>query len=379
MKPLGLYVHIPFCPQLCPYCAFASLTGQEHLHGRYARAVCADLDRTLDKGDKKRLVSVFFGGGTPSLVDPQWIGLVLAKAATLASLSADAEVTLEANPGTADAERFAALRALGCNRLSIGVQAFNDCDLKILGRVHSAAEAEQAVDLGRRAGFDNISLDLIWAVPGSPLNRWHATVERALALEPDHISAYALTIEEGTVFAQRQQQGRLSPVAEDGQAELFEWTAQRLIAAGFEHYEVSNFARPGRRSRHNWGYWTGAEYLGVGLSAHSYIDGRRSWRTRGLMDYIEAVEAGGEVEDGHEEIDAETARRERVWLGLRTDVGVRLDTDERRVLQGSERFRALIEADLAGWQEDHLRLTGKGFLVADALGVELTDMLERGL
>ena len=379
MKAWGLYVHIPFCPQLCPYCAFASLTGQEHLHGRYARALCGDLAGALEGTKKGPLASVFFGGGTPSLVDPKWIGQVLAKTASLVPMEPEIEVSLEANPGTVDADKFAALRDLGCNRLSIGAQAFNDCDLKILGRVHSAAEAERAVALARRAGFDNINLDLIWAVPGAPPRRWQETLERALDLEPEHISAYALTIEEGTVFAQRAAQGRLRPVPEDEQAALFEWTAQRLVKAGFEHYEVSNFARPGRRSRHNWGYWTGVEYLGVGLSAHSFVDGRRAWRQRGLMDYIEAVEQGRAVEQGHEDIDAETARRERVWLGLRTDAGVRLNPEERQVLRRAERFQALVEAGWAEWAGDCLRLTGKGFLLADALGLELTDILERGL
>ena len=376
MTAFGLYVHIPFCPQLCPYCAFASLQGKEEFYERYVAAVCRELDRCRHLEGRKPLGTVFFGGGTPSMLEPGHLRRILEAATVRLGLAVDAEITIEVNPGTTDYTKFSTFRALGFNRLSIGVQSFTDQSLRALGRVHSAREAEEAYAVARKAGFDNVNLDLISSIPDMPPEHWRHSLERALELAPEHISTYALTIEEGTLFAERQRQGRLQPVSEEEDTWAYEWAMKRLRGAGYEHYEVSNFALPGRRSRHNWGYWSGAEYLGVGLSAHSFLNARRSWNARDLLEYIEAVEAGRSPCAGAEEIDAATARRERVWMGLRTQEGVLIEPGERLALEREERFRGLQEAGYVEFEGIHLRLAGKGFMVADALGVELMDLLE---
>jgi oxygen-independent coproporphyrinogen-3 oxidase len=291
-------------------------------------------------------------------------------------IAPEAEITLEANPTTADAQKFSALRASGINRLSLGVQSFNDSDLKILGRRHSAADAEAAYRTARQAGFSNVNLDVIFSIPGTPRQHWQATVHTLLALAPEHISTYALTIEEGTRFARRQHQGRLTSVSEEDDAWAYAWVMETLTAAGYEHYEVSNFARPGFRSRHNWGYWHEADYLGVGLSAHSLLDGQRYWNRRALLAYLTAVEAGGTPCEGTERLDAGAARHERLWLQLRTCDGARLQPAELQTLLSAPRFQAMLEAGLVHLRALHLRLTPPGFLLADAIGVEVLTILE---
>lgn len=368
----GLYIHIPFCPQVCPYCSFAVTTARPRLHQRYVDAVCAELAARCPAGPGGPLDTVYFGGGTPTLLDPSLLGRVLAQIRACYGIAAGAEITVEANPEGADTARFAALRELGFNRLSLGVQSFADQSLRLLGRRHSPAQAEAACAAARRAGFGNLNLDLIFAVPGAPLGDWDHSLERALALGPDHLSTYALTIEEGTPFAKRERQGHLAPLAEEEQAQAYEGAAALLEEAGFEHYEVSNFARPGCRSRHNWGYWQGGQYLGVGLAAHSLLGGRRSWNQRRLKDYLQAVEAGRSPEAGGEVLDPVAARAEAMWLGLRTSAGAVLPPE----VAGRERFRALVAAGFLERHGERVGLTRRGFVLADALSVELMELIE---
>ncbi|MGY8827558.1 MAG: radical SAM family heme chaperone HemW [Candidatus Latescibacterota bacterium] len=372
----GLYVHIPFCPQICPYCAFASLRGEDHMHERYIDAVCREIETNVSLRAEAPLRTVFFGGGTPSQVDPSLLGRVLEAIEQTFTIAVDAEITVEANPGTVDCKKFAHLLQIGVNRLSLGVQSFDDATLKCLGRVHGAAEAERAYFSARAAGFDNTSIDLIFSVPGVTEETWRASVEKAVELAPEHISAYALSIEEGTLFARRHSEGRLIPLGEEEDAQQYEWTRARLLRAGYEQYEVSNYSRPGLYSRHNWSYWSGAEYLGVGLSAHSYVGGRRFWNTRELYEYVECIEAGLSCEDGREEIDEITAQRERYWLGLRTYRGVELLAVEAAILAASERFSQLVEAGHLYIAAGRLLLEPAALVLADALAVEVTDILE---
>ena len=287
---LGLYIHVPFCPQRCPYCAFATVVGQENRHGLYAEAICREIESWAHLSGP--VETVFLGGGTPSQIEPALIGQMLEAAHRHLGLHPAAEIAVEVNPETVDREKFARLKGLGFNRISIGAQAFRDVDLRHLGRQHSAADVERAYAAARAVGFANVSLDLIANVPRGSEADWHFSVERAIALAPEHLSVYSLTIEEGTIFAQRQRQGLLKPVADDWQARTLEWTDARLLAAGYEHYEVSNYAQLGYRSRHNWGYWTGVPYLGVGLGAHSFISGKRFWNTRDLNAYLDAMDQG---------------------------------------------------------------------------------------
>ena len=373
---LGLYIHVPFCPQRCPYCAFATVVGQEDRHGLYAEAICREIESWAHLPGP--VETVFLGGGTPSQVEPALIGQMLEAAQRHLGLHLDAEIAVEANPGTVDRDKFARLKALGCNRISIGAQAFRDADLRHLGRQHNAADVERAYAAARAADFANVSLDLVANVPGVSEADWHFSVERAIALAPEHLSVYSLTIEEGTIFAQRQRQGLLKPVADDWQARTLEWTDARLVTAGYEHYEVSNYARLGYRSRHNWGYWTGVPYLGVGLGAHSFIDGKRFWNTRDLNAYLDAMYQGQSPCAGEETISPDAARRERLWLGLRTIEGVKLTAEEVGHLQGSRRFADLEKVGYAVLESQRLRLTRAGFLLADALSLELDRVVEEG-
>jgi oxygen-independent coproporphyrinogen III oxidase len=378
MTVSGLYVHIPFCRQRCPYCAFVSVPGRQELHDRYVDAVCRELRAARTLAIRGPLATVFFGGGTPSVLRPGQLGRILETADAELGVEARAEITIEANPGTVDQAGFDELRAVGFNRLSLGVQSLVDADLRRLGRLHGAAQAENAYWLARRSGFENVNLDLIFSIPGGAADNWRSTLERAVALGPEHLSTYALAVEDGTPLAGLVGQGSVEPVDEDEDARTYEWTIERLTGAGYEHYEVSNFARPGYRSRHNWGYWTGARYLGVGTAAHSLIGNRRSWNTSDLEVYIQALEAGRSPGEGEEEIDPLTAARERVWMGLRTDQGVVLDEAERRLVERPGRFGDLLAAGFLEFSGDRLRLTRSGFPLADALGIEIVEILESG-
>ena len=373
---LGLYIHVPFCPQRCPYCAFATVVGQEDRHGLYAEAICREIESWGHLSGP--VETVFLGGGTPSQVASVLLGQTLEAAQRHLGLHANAEVSIEVNPGTVDREKFAALKALGFNRISIGAQAFGDADLRHLGRQHSAADVERAYAAARAAGFANVSLDLVANVPGVSEANWHFSVERAISLAPEHLSVYSLTIEEGTIFAQRQRQGSLKPVADDRQARTLEWTDAQLVAAGYEHYEVSNYARLGYRSRHNWGYWTGVPYLGVGLGAHSFIDGKRFWNTQDINAYLDAMYQGRSPCAGEETIAPDTARRERLWLGLRTIEGVELTEEEVGRMQSSKRFEDLEKVGSVVLESQRLRLTRAGFLLADALSLDLDRIVEEG-
>ena len=375
----GLYVHIPFCPQHCPYCAFAVVTGHRHLYDRYVEAVCTEIRQWRHLAERGPLDTIFFGGGTPSMLEPSQLQRICEAAQHTLGLTPEAEISLEANPHAADGAKFAAFRRVGINRLSIGVQSFNDIDLNILGRLHTAAEARAACHAAQKAGFDNLSLDLMFSLPGAPRAHWQGTVHEALRFQPAHLSTYSLTIEEGTRFAQRYHQGRLQPVSEDDDAWAYGWTMETLTAAGYEHYEVSNFARPGRRSRHNWGYWHGAAYLGVGLSAHSFLDVTRWWNTRDMRRYLVAVESGRSPCDGSEVVDSAMARRERMAVQLRTCDGVQLAPHELQVLQAAETFHAMLEDGLMRLEASRLSLTATGLQVADTIGVEVVTILERKL
>ena len=302
---LGLYIHVPFCPQRCPYCAFATVVGQAEHHGLYAEAICREIESWAHLSGP--VETVFLGGGTPSQVAPVFIGQMLEAAQRHLGLHPDAEISIEVNPGTVDRDKFARLKALGFNRISIGAQAFRDTDLRHLGRQHSAADVERAYAAARAAGFANVSLDLVANVPGASEADWHFSVERAIALAPEHLSVYSLTIEEGTIFAQRQRQGLLEPVVDDRQAHTLEWTDAQLVAAGYEHYEISNYARRGYRSRHNWGYWDRYFLLRCWSWGRIALSVRkRFWNTRDLNAYLDAmaprpvaVFRGGDHRPGH--------------------------------------------------------------------------------
>ncbi len=370
---LGLYVHIPFCASRCPYCDFAFVVGRGRLSERYADAVAREVRERVARefSGRVRFNTVFFGGGTPTAVAASEIGRILDAVASVAGWAENAEITVEANPGTVDAGKFRDLRRLGVNRLSLGVQSFDDAELRLLGRTHTSAEALRACDAARGAGFENVSLDLIFALPGQTETAWQAHLDRAVALAPEHISTYNLTVEPGTEFGGRLRRGRLTPLPEETQAAMYGAAIDRLTDAGYLHYEISNFARPGLCSRHNLGYWDGSDYLGVGMSAHSFIAGRRTWNVRGLTRYLERIEREGVAVAGQETLSPSERRTEAVLLGLRR---VREGVPIGRILDhrgGRRRIHRLISDDLLERIGGRARLTRKGLMVADAVAVEL--------
>ncbi|RLJ68424.1 radical SAM family heme chaperone HemW [Sulfurisoma sediminicola] len=284
--PRSLYVHFPWCVRKCPYCDFNSHEARGGIpEDDYLAALIADLDATLPLLDERSFVSVFFGGGTPSLMAPETVATLLAACGQRGLLPDDAEITLEANPGTVEAAKFAGFRAAGVNRLSLGIQSFDDTRLKALGRIHSAAEARRAAELAL-SHFANVNLDLMYALPQQTLEDAKRDIEAAIALGPSHISAYHLTLEPNTPFHHAP-----PPLPDDDlAADMQELVEERLAAAGYEHYETSAFARPGMRCRHNLNYWEFGDYLGIGAGAHSKLSGagaiRRDARPRGPKDYL---------------------------------------------------------------------------------------------
>lgn len=327
MRPFALYLHIPFCVARCGYCDFNTYRHQPDLARGYVAALRAEIAAWGERPEiaGRLAATVFLGGGTPSLLDPAELAEILGAARAAFGLAPGAEVTLEANPGTVDAAKFWGFRAAGANRLSLGVQAFQERLLRMAGRDHAVADIRRAVADARAAGFANVSLDLIFALPDQTLDEWVASLDEAVALAPEHVSAYGLTYEEGTPFYRDRQAGRLRPVDEETEAAMYDLAIARLATAGYEQYEISNFARPGFRSVHNQIYWHCGDYLGLGAGAHSCLGGRRFFNRRLPQDYIEAVRRQGTAEAGGEDLTPRQRLGEAMVLGLRLREGVNLD------------------------------------------------------
>lgn len=314
----GLYLHIPFCDVKCRFCDFAAYPGRKNDIPRYRAALERDLrDRAREFPDR-RLATFYVGGGTPTVYSAAELTALANLVTTLFPAAPDWEATLEANPEGAALEKMAAARAAGFNRLSLGLQSSDDRLLKTLGRLHTFDGFKTAFRTARAAGFDNVNVDLMFGLPGQTADGWRDTLDRVLALAPDHLSAYALTVEDATYF-------KKSGVASDPdfQAELYEIAADRLAAAGFVHYEISNFARPGKESRHNLRYWRNVECLGAGVSAAWYVGGRRRKNHESLTDYLSAIESGAGPVADVVELGAAERRGEDLMLGLRLREGVR--------------------------------------------------------
>lgn len=288
-EPLSLYVHIPFCSLKCSYCDFNSYANLESLVPDFTRAMAGEMALWSPSMSGRAVETVFFGGGTPSLMPLPHLETIIGAMNGRFEVGPDAEITLEANPGTIDLEYLRGLVALGVNRLSFGVQSFHDDELLSLDRIHTADEAKQGYAWAREAGFGRVNLDLIYGLPEQPLERWQDTVEQALELAPDHISAYALTVEEGTKLAYDIDHGRVPEPDADAQAEMYAWTQGRLAEAGYQQYEISNWALPGEECRHNLVYWHNGDWLGLGPGAHSHLDGVRFADVYSPRQYISLV------------------------------------------------------------------------------------------
>jgi putative oxygen-independent coproporphyrinogen III oxidase len=319
MAGFGVYVHVPFCAQRCDYCDFATWTDRHHLMEAYAAACVTDLTRRAESGPVPPATSVFFGGGTPSLLPAELLVAILAAVPR----EPGAEVTVECNPDTVTPELLAAYRAGGVNRLSFGVQSMAPHVLAALGRTHDPAAVERAVAAARDGRFDNFNLDLIYGGAGETRSDWQATLDAALALDPPHVSAYALTVEPGTPLARRIAGGEVTGPDDDDQAEKYLAADGALTAAGRPWYEISNWARPGRECRHNLLYWAQGEYLGIGCAAHGHTPaGRRWWNVRTPDRYIDLVTQGASAEAGHEILAGPPLEQEAAMLALRTRDGV---------------------------------------------------------
>lgn len=370
VKPLGLYIHIPFCKSKCIYCDFYSLPRAEDRMDRYVSALCRQLAEIAQRTTAHTVDSVYLGGGTPSYLGEKRLRRILKTVKKHYHLSRDAEITLEANPDSAgDWRALRSLRRAGMNRLSLGVQSADDGLLRTLGRPHTFAQAEEAAAAARRARIRNLSLDLIYGLPGQDLSGWKDTLERAAALEPEHLSCYGLKVEEGTPLWDMQEKMDLPD--DDAQADMYLWTVERLRALGYEQYEISNFARPGRASRHNMKYWTLCEYAGFGPGAHSDLGDVRYAYLRSLDTYCAGVEAGVSVLESSEHIPSRERDIEYVMLGLRLSQGISRQEFENRyrlpfapIQSVLERFRATGHAALAG---ERWRLTPEGFLVSNQI------------
>lgn len=373
----GVYLHIPFCRSHCSYCDFATGMFEGGLADRYVKALVTEIAKWNEVESPASVDTIFFGGGTPSLLTPTQIEKILKAVHDRFEISDAAEVTLELNPGdggetgVARQETMRAFRRAGINRASFGAQSFDDRELKQLGRTHSAADILTTFDHLRAAGFDNISFDLIAGLPGQNLSGWRQNLAKALKLRPDHLSLYLLDVHEGTPLAEQIRSGMRPRPDDDLAGEMYQLMLEEVSAAGYQHYEISNFCRSGFESRHNTKYWTGAPYYGFGCSAHSYDGGRRRWANhRDTTGYVHLIEENKSAVVERTELNEEEARSESIFLGLRlmrgldlADYRTRFGTDLREAYDAD--IDRLVAAGLITVDEDLMRLTKRGALLSN--------------
>ncbi|MGH6706614.1 MAG: radical SAM family heme chaperone HemW [Sphingomicrobium sp.] len=372
--PLALYVHWPFCVSKCPYCDFNSHVRTSVDQEEWREALLTDLAHEAGLLSDHRLSSIFFGGGTPSLMEPLTVEAVIAAAQEHWPAADDLEITLEANPNSAEAARFADLSRAGVNRISLGLQSFDDDALAFLGRAHSADEGMRALEAAQSA-VDRVSFDLIYALPGDDEARWTKTLDRALGLDTEHLSLYQLTIEPGTRFATMVARHDFEPLDSDTAANLFELTQERTAAAGLPAYEISNHARSGAESRHNLAYWRYQDYSGVGPGAHGRRGGMRTVRHRKPENFLSAVERNGQGMCEEEALTPAEAAHEALVMGLRLAEGIspgeladRLGVEQ---LVNDDAVDRLAGHGLLEWQDDRLRTTPEGRLLLDSILAEI--------
>ncbi len=362
-----LYIHIPFCIEKCRYCAFVSTPPEAGELLEYPELLLRELQ--LRTSHNEPVDSFYFGGGTPSLLQPEQVARLLGEI----TKRPDAEITLEANPGTVDLSSLRAFRSSGINRISLGIQSFDDGFLRGLGRIHSAGQSRQAFADIREAGFDNVSIDLIHSLPNQSLDQWRLELHHAIALGPEHISIYGLTVEEGTPFALTYPPNSPELADEDLSADMFELADELLTAAGFEHYEIANYARPGFRSQHNSGYWHRDGYLGLGVAAHSFLRdgyGVRFSNPDNLEEYRREVTSGELVRVGEQRMMRDDAMAEYLFLGLRLSEGISPPAFEQEFGQSlasvyGSVIDELVRFELLTQTESSLSLTRRGMLLSN--------------
>lgn len=376
MDRASIYVHIPFCVRKCLYCDFASYEGKRPLFEPYVQALLCETRLAAERHLGMRIPTIYFGGGTPNVCSPNLLASMLDEIRLGFMVDADAEISFEANPGVTPHPRplsakgrgeFPRLREAGFNRVSIGVQSLHDNELQRMGRVHTAEQAAEAFHEVRAAGFENVSVDLMYGIPGQTRESWRETLGQVIGLGPEHVSLYSLTVEEGTPFHRMQCEGRLELPGNDIEATMYEDAIEILTAAGFVHYEISNFARPGFECRHNITYWRNEPYLGFGAAATSYIGGARATSVADAEEYVRRVEAGESATESEECLTGRKKMGETMFLGLRMIQGV--DRQNARYARAERAFapeiQRLMERGLLESADGFLRLTRRGLFLAN--------------
>ncbi|HWZ17818.1 MAG TPA: radical SAM family heme chaperone HemW [Ktedonobacteraceae bacterium] len=381
LQTVSLYLHIPFCHTRCHYCDFNTYAGMLPLREPYVRALITEIGLAGQlaqrvNGTRRRSRTIFFGGGTPSLLTVEQIKRLLSACREAFAVDEQAEITLEANPGTLSSEQLTGLRAAGINRLSLGSQSFDTELLHTLGRIHSPEEIVQALSNARAAGYRSINLDFMFGLPGQTMHHWETTLDRALTLHPEHFSLYSLIIEEGTLFYTWTNEGQIIPGDEDLCADMYEYADERLQAEGYENYEISNWALPGYQSRHNLTYWQNLPYIGMGAGAHSFFGGRRFSNVLDPQAYIRLLKKQQRPEADGEFIDRIQEMTETAFLGLRTAQGLHLPTFEERFAEPFTQFVGtrlhLVEAaGLLEHEHEWIRLSKRGRLLANEVFLRL--------
>ncbi len=384
---LGFYIHVPFCTVKCSYCDFSSYAGIEDMQAEWLEAALVEAKLWAPRLIGRQVSTIFIGGGTPSVLSGESVGRLLDEIRGQIDIDTEAEVTLEANPESVEPQRLTAYREAGVNRISMGVQSLDSSELVFLDRIHSAARAESAFEMIRAAGFDNVNLDLIYGLPGQSLGTWQSTVEQVLDWNgdgPDHLSCYALTVEEGTPLAARVAAGRVIEADTDLVADIADWTSERLLRAGYEQYETSNYARRGIRCEHNLIYWRNQEYAAIGPGAHGFVDGVRYQVVRSPRTYIDLLRATQELEHVPEGlpspaiVEAERPSERENLIDTLTS-GLRLvdGVDESSLPDAYEVFRPTLDwavgNGFAQRADGRLCLTRRGHAVANEIFVRLLD------
>lgn len=366
----GIYIHIPFCKQRCNYCAFYSST-LYNIKEEYADAVCKELQTRRDYVKGEEIKTIYFGGGTPSTLPMELLKKICDTIYAGYTVCDNAEVTIECNPDDLTEEFLAKLRSLPFNRISMGVQSFDDAQLKRLGRRHNADKARQAVRNARAAGYDNISIDLMFALPGSTPTEWEHTIDEALSLQPEHISAYNLMYEDDTPLHRALQRGDFEELSEEENVEQFQMLISKMKEAGYRHYEISNFAKPGCESRHNSSYWNDTAYIGCGAAAHSYDGNSREWNIADIKEYIKGMASGARNYE-IEHLTEEERYNDTILTRLRTADGIPLKWMGEKFSKRLNRYmlasaRKHIECGNLKKNDVTLSLTEKGIFISDAV------------
>ena len=370
----SIYLHIPFCATKCYYCAFNTYTFHKEDSKAYLAALRTEMELYAPETDP--LQTVFIGGGTPSILSADALKQLFTDIHQYFQVTPDAEITVECNPGTVDSEKLNVMRDNGVNRLSFGLQAMQDDTLKQLGRIHSVAEFLQSYQLTREGGFENINIDLIFALPNQTMEAWHHTLKEVIALEPAHISAYNLVMEEATPFYEWWQAGELRLPTEDTEADMFQYTIDTLTAHGYDHYEICNFAKPNHFARHNLVYWNNQPCIGLGVGACGYIKGVRYTNIRGIAPYIRKLSQRHKPITDTERMTGHAEKAETLMLALRKREGISLEAYQNRF---GEEIEVAFESMLKKWLDlqllertsTHLRLTPRGLFLANEVFIEL--------